>query len=400
VTANVGTPLGIVVGQSETAEIYGMFAQVLFEQGTPRDGFTGLPLLSDEGSALASYARSRGQKQFFCYRHIIESLGAGTFVALLARRLMFTKTRPQFDKLIPQTMSDFALGVRLQIISAAGAQKFAKVFGLHWPSGHGPDPDPTVVPFLDETFAAQALWGERGRLGVATCTNHVEGLHGRLNHAADDHLALWRKLATITEILKKGAKKWEKKISRSQKAALQELITRSNKQEVRHVVCPVAECDHGYIMSQRYAMVAPCVHVAWNCDKSVNSTAPSGLDLSDSGPPRIETLVYQGSWSSSRASQDVQQRPYPSFEEEYEDDGSPDSVSGFLARTRRELRYMQQGKEFPDTEAQMAYRLGWIRGRLEEQRPGISSVILRIAVRSQFLTDCARVQDGNSTWDD
>jgi hypothetical protein len=111
VTANVGIPLGIVLGQSETAEIDGMFAQVLFEQGTPRDGFARLPLLRDERSALASDARLRGQKQFFCSRQLVESLGAGTFVALLARRLMLTRTRLPFTNLIPQTMSDFALGV-------------------------------------------------------------------------------------------------------------------------------------------------------------------------------------------------------------------------------------------------------------------------------------------------
>jgi hypothetical protein len=51
-------------------------------------------------------------------------------------------------------------------------------------------------------------------------------------------------VATIIEILKKGAKKWEKKIRRRQKAALQELIARWEKQKVPHVVCPFPECDH------------------------------------------------------------------------------------------------------------------------------------------------------------
>jgi hypothetical protein len=100
------------------------------------------------------------------------------------------------------------------------------------------------------------------------------------------------------------------------------------------------------------------------------------------------------------ASQDVQQREYPSFEEEEEDDGSPDSASGFRAQARRELRYLQQGKEVPDTKSQMASRLGRFQGRFEEQMTGISSIIRQRAVTSQFLADCACVRDGNSTWDD
>jgi hypothetical protein len=112
--------------------------------------FRYLPLLSDEGSALASYARSRGQKQFFCYRDLIDSSGVGTFMALLARRLVFTSTRLQFDNLIAQTMSDFVRGVRFQLLSTAAAWKFPKVFGLHWFSVHAPAPDHPVVPFFFE----------------------------------------------------------------------------------------------------------------------------------------------------------------------------------------------------------------------------------------------------------
>jgi hypothetical protein len=37
VHVNVEIPLGIVLGQSETAEIYGMFARVLFEQAISRE---------------------------------------------------------------------------------------------------------------------------------------------------------------------------------------------------------------------------------------------------------------------------------------------------------------------------------------------------------------------------
>jgi hypothetical protein len=61
---------------------------------------------------------------------------------------------------------------------------------------------------------------------------------------------------------------------------------------------------------------------------------------------------------------------------------------------------MEQGKEFAETEAQMASRLERIQGRLKEQMAEISSVIRQRAVRSQFVAACACVRDGNSTWDD
>jgi hypothetical protein len=84
VAANVGIALGIVIGQSETIEMNKVFSQVLCEQGISREQFSGLPLLSDEASALISSAKSHRERQFFCYRHILESLGSGTLVALLA----------------------------------------------------------------------------------------------------------------------------------------------------------------------------------------------------------------------------------------------------------------------------------------------------------------------------
>jgi hypothetical protein len=400
VAANVGIPLGIILGQSETAELYGMFAQVLSEQGMPRERFANLALLSDEGSAIVSYARSRGQRHFFCYRHILESLGSGTFVALLARRLIFTRTRLQFDNLTPQTMSDFAMGVQKQFISPAGAQKFAKVFGLHWPSGTGARPGQMVIPEIDHTFAAQALWGERGQLGVATCTNHVEGLHGRLNHATSDLRHPLRKLATVTDILKTSAGKWERKIRKSQQTALKKLSRESQKQKTRYDVCPFDSCDKGEIMSRRHAMVASCVHITWDASQTVQSSAPTGLRIDLSGHPRIEVFDYQGSWSDERRLQDVRDREGAPFDGDDEDPRSTEKVDGFLRQLRHELEYMQQGKAFRYSRDLMAHRLGRIQGRLEEQMRGVDPKLILRSARSEFLADCVSVIRNGTEWDE
>jgi hypothetical protein len=87
VRANVGIPLGMVTDLQR------------------------LPLLSDEGKALGKHQeKCQHIAHYFCVRHLLESLGSGTFVALLARRLLFTQTRQAFDKIIEQTLSDFAIG--------------------------------------------------------------------------------------------------------------------------------------------------------------------------------------------------------------------------------------------------------------------------------------------------
>jgi hypothetical protein len=186
----------------------------------------------------------------------------------------------------------------------------------------------------------------------------------------------------------------------SQKTALDKVIDESQKREMRYDVCPFNDCDQGQIMSRRHAFVAPCVHIAWQSSHDRDSSAEIGLDLGGSRPPHIEVSEYQSRWSNIGRPHDIPQGERPSFEEEFENAGSPDTVDGFLAQIRHQLQYMHQGREFRYSHDLMAHRLGRIQGRFEEQMHGIASEVIQRLARSQFLADCVSVLQGGGTWDD
>jgi hypothetical protein len=51
VMKNVGIPVGLVLGQSESTERFASFDEALIEHGLERERLRSLPLFSDEGSA-------------------------------------------------------------------------------------------------------------------------------------------------------------------------------------------------------------------------------------------------------------------------------------------------------------------------------------------------------------
>jgi hypothetical protein len=95
-----------------------------------------LQLLSDAGKAHQSYADGRAgqneyhQRHYRCYRHLLENLGSGTIVALLASYLLFTRTEEAFREIYSQTVAHFVLGCRKQLMSDPGRKKFGKLFGI------------------------------------------------------------------------------------------------------------------------------------------------------------------------------------------------------------------------------------------------------------------------------
>jgi hypothetical protein len=124
VKANVGIPLGIVMAPNEREAVFSLFVDVLAEKGFSRSDFFEIPLLSDAGTE--GHHRHHG----LCYRHLLESIGSGTMVALLARRLLFTTTEEAFQGMYPQTIADFVLECRQNLISATGHRKFGELFGF------------------------------------------------------------------------------------------------------------------------------------------------------------------------------------------------------------------------------------------------------------------------------
>jgi hypothetical protein len=396
---NVGIPLGIVVAPTERKEVFELFAHQLFGQGFTREELAALPLASDIGQALAAYAKLYHRWHYFCYRHVLESLGSRTLAAMLALRLMFTRTLADFLAKSGQTLSDFAEGCRARLITENGYRIFCQFFGVT-----GVTVDGDGIPALDsEVFAQQALWGERGmRFGVGSCTNHIEGFHAHLNEETNGLRNPVRKLVTIMEAIRANAATWADKVLRGRCTALNHLkkITQIHPPAVES--CPRdGRCDRGDILSRRLGMRVSCAHVP--VDAELQAERPEQFELREEGSPRIDIGPELSAWHFSRT-QNERSVSIPALEEEIDgpaDVTSDAGITSHIEHLRMELKALNHGQAFPYALAEMSFRLGVIRGRLAEKcNDTVPAEQIVIRANSIFLMDCVRVIKSGDRWDE
>jgi hypothetical protein len=232
VVNNCGIPLGLVLTPTERAASYDVLWR---EMGLDAEGLRnvfGRPLLSDGGLGLKAYGRQH-DAHYGCFRHFLEGLGSRTYVAMLARRLMFAATERQYVTMRAQAAVSLALGVRAEIVSVRGAHLFAKMFGL----SAGADGE---MRLLDEDpFRHEALWGPRGASGVATCSNHVEGVHAQLNRATGSIRLLHRRIKEVVSVLTAKAAMFRLDAFRSARTKFNELARLALAADFDPVVIPV-----------------------------------------------------------------------------------------------------------------------------------------------------------------
>jgi hypothetical protein len=80
------------------------------------------------------YGREYHKTHYFCFRHWLEALGSRGFVAMLPRRLLFTRPKAAYAGILLQTLSDFAEGCRAGQIMESGQIKFVSIFGSSFPA--------------------------------------------------------------------------------------------------------------------------------------------------------------------------------------------------------------------------------------------------------------------------
>jgi hypothetical protein len=183
---NEAFPVGFAIAPTERQELYCLFDDFICdEMQIPRH--RELPILSDRGKALVAYGQRTPQRpHFFCYRHLIEDFGSGTFVAQIVRRLLFTSTEEEYKSIVEQAFADFD-ELERNSLTENGSDRFHDLFGR--------EVDESV-----DTLGSNALW-IRARLGASTRSNNVERLHKELNRQTAGLPTLLRRLRLITDTL-------------------------------------------------------------------------------------------------------------------------------------------------------------------------------------------------------
>lgn len=189
IICNESVPLGLIIGPSETSDIYSLFYDFL--KKCDSDAYNllkNMPILSDEGQGLKKFANDEGINQFFCFRHIIQKFGSGTPVAAIVRDLLYSATQIDFDEYIEKHYEKI-ISV-LQDTDFHQLKKFTNLFGF--------EPFPFLSDMLHKNvpkgmsktkierigkkplFPTQSLWMRQIK-SIATCSNHSESMHGKLN---------------------------------------------------------------------------------------------------------------------------------------------------------------------------------------------------------------------------
>jgi hypothetical protein len=379
---NVGVPLGLVVGPSESEEMFASFADGLIAKGMERECLHAIALLSDEGKALLAYGRRYHAVHFACFRHWLESLGLRTLAALLGRRLLFTRTEAAYNAMLAQTLSDFAAACRAGEVTAKAQTKFASIFGVVLPLPI----DPCMIPEVRRgKFIQQALWGPRGERGVSACSNHAEGLHGRLNRVTSPHRSTLGRLAAVLQILKKKVMKFPQSAMKAQHRIATDLMKSAKELHYSETTeCPGAMCDHGTLLSRRFGSPLPCIHTVLRHPIPV-AAAPEPIPILTG--TTLRRVPYQGTWGAAPARKKMQ-RSFLLLNEAIADPFATPQAdleeTRFIQSVMRELSVTTGVKQVTRFD-QAHLLLGRILGRLEAQHPEIPEAELQRAAQSEFL---------------
>jgi hypothetical protein len=312
----------------------------------------------------------------------MEALGSATLAAMLAHRLFFTFTEREFMEVVDQTVSDFDAGCSLGFITINAAKKFRSIFGI--------SADGRVEL---RVFRAQALWGERGRgYGVSTCTNHIEGLHGRLNAVTRGMASPAKRLGRIVQIITASAGDWSERVAKGRHKALLRQAERAARESASDDQCHRPECDGGLIFAKRYDMEQfPCPHIQVEVPK-LEDLRPEQFELNDSGAPVIVAQTHNPegpAWTL----------PIRRYHAPNGKIGLADPATGacgeherFVVRLRAELQYLNHSKEFPYSVGEMLFRLGQIHGP-EMRTPGE-----RKEANTAVLMECVEIVQKTREW--
>ena len=182
---NESFPIGFIIGPSEKKELYSEFTSFLgvIDRTSLSDLFT-KPLLSDEGSALKSFAKDNNLKHFYCFRHLIEKFGSKSTIGKLVATLLFQQNEVDFLKCWNDNFE-----IIDDYFSKQSENKHNKVNQFKELFNYS---EIDHQPHFDE----QSIWS-RALMRVSTTSNHIESIHHQLNSRIKNSRAYIKRLIIL-----------------------------------------------------------------------------------------------------------------------------------------------------------------------------------------------------------
>lgn len=210
---NAAYPLGLIIGPSESGELYEMLYEAVCHMAQItgiNPGFT-FPVLSDAGSALKGFCRRHSLEQYQCHRHLIEWFGNNSIL-----RVMFIKL------LRSQNIEEFRENLRISnmvfkaLDSEGKISEFVRTKYLKF-TGQVIDANGEFAKHRNHEKKLKK-WCLFMRGKVTSCSNHAECFHHVLKAAVKPngkHIGIGKCLLTSYDVIGKKQRGWKKGFARN-----------------------------------------------------------------------------------------------------------------------------------------------------------------------------------------
>ena len=255
---NESLPLGISLGTTEKHDIFLDFYNLF--RNNYDDTIISKPILSDEGTALKKFVKALNDDEiihFFCFRHIIEKFGSGTKLGRIVTKLLFTYSIEEFEARWEKSKEKLAYEL---IQKQEKVEAIEKLFKCKLIGKELSEPD---INSID-----QLIW-TRKKFGVATCSNHCESTHAKLNLECRPFKRIEERFDIIMNHIDKRYKTFV--IRRNLNSQLNEYRSAFSsfddlkKAEYSTHICTLPHCiSKREFFSALYGIPFPCIHSITN----------------------------------------------------------------------------------------------------------------------------------------
>jgi hypothetical protein len=256
VIANESIPIAVAVFPSETflsyKRLYEDVERFLEKQGEPNDLLTRLPLLSDQGAALAALVAHFHLVWKHCHRHLIENAGANSLTGEWMRRLLQSPGLTQAGEVADRIAKEITEVYGDLEDRYRNSEKGHLIHTMLYDLKHADDL---------ASHARLAMWARWERYGCPTTTNSQESMHGQLNREVKLNKTFLNRFDVVQEHVEK---RFETRDSDARRAA------RSVNQYHKKMRAP------GYVAPED-----PFDKAWWTFYKALHSKGPDGKEWMD-----------------------------------------------------------------------------------------------------------------------
>lgn len=253
VIGNVGVACGLAIWPTEEATCFELWEQA-FEKAFG-ESLEKVPVLSDMGTAIGKFCRDRKLTQFYCHRHLLESLGSNSVAAKLFRHLLGMRTNAEIDEYMPQFATDLLCFSMCNKITPNALQNILEYLGASSIVGHG-----THAEFIYKDRDARNVWTLEARLGVSSCTNHVEPFHGHLNGKQRPNTVLVTQTLSLKVMVINNALQFLVKLEQGVKRKQQELAETGEDEHATGATNGICDCPEYKRNALMYQTEGFCRH--------------------------------------------------------------------------------------------------------------------------------------------